>query len=494
MKLEKDQELVALNTTEEHSLTEQINVKLEKNVSVLGGVGLIVGSIIGSGIFLSPSSVLIKSGSIGLSLIVWVLSGFISLLGALCYGELGTSIPRSGAEHAYLLAAFGPIPAFLFSWTATLVIRPSAGAIIAMIFAQYVVEPFYKKEEKVPDYVIKLLSFFCIVLIATVNCLSVKLAVAIQNIFTFAKLSCVAMLIVIGFIELGKGNTTSFKDSFNGTTTDAGQLSLAFYFGLWAYDGWNSLNYVTEEMQNPSRQMPLAITISMVLVMGCYLLCNIAYIAVLGPIFIKSSSAVALDLGNRYLGVGKFVVPVLVGLSCFGAVNGLLFTSGRLVYVAARERHMPKFLAMIHVKRKTPLPSLIFTALISVLMLIPKASKFESLVGIFSFASWLFYGLCFLVLIFLRFKRKDLRRPYKVFLPIPVIMILVSICLTALPFYEDWLGSLVALFLIFLGVPVYYMFVKINIFEKFSICLNTPDFTTVLLKYGLAFPDDEPAL
>ena len=158
----KDQELVALNTVNEPDLTEQFNVKLEKNVSVLGGVGLIVGSIIGSGIFLSPSNVLIKSGSIGLSLIVWVLSGLISLLGALCYGELGTSIPRSGAEYAYLLEAFGPIPAFLFSWTATLVIRPSAGAIIAMIFAQYVVQPFYKNKETAPDYIIKLLAFFCI--------------------------------------------------------------------------------------------------------------------------------------------------------------------------------------------------------------------------------------------------------------------------------------------------------------------------------------------
>ena len=136
-------------------------MELEKSIGILGGVGLIVGTIIGSGIFLSPSSVFIKSGSIGLSLIIWIISGVISLLGALCYAELGTTIQRSGAEYAYLFEAFGPLAAFLFSWTGTLVIRPSAGAIITIIFGQYVSQPFYKEEEA-PEYIIKLTAFICI--------------------------------------------------------------------------------------------------------------------------------------------------------------------------------------------------------------------------------------------------------------------------------------------------------------------------------------------
>lgn len=146
----------------------------------------------------------------------------------------------------------------------------------------------------------------------------------------------------------------------------------------------------------------------------CYLLVNVAYITVLGASGILASSAVAVSIGDRYLGPVSWIIPVFVACSTFGAVNGLLFTSGRLVFVAARDGLMPPLLAMIHVKRFTPLPSLFFTTLISVIMLIPEASSFTSLVDFFSFAAWLFYGGTFAALLWLRYKRPDLKRPYKV--------------------------------------------------------------------------------
>ncbi|XP_057316623.1 b(0,+)-type amino acid transporter 1-like [Hydractinia symbiolongicarpus] len=469
-------------------------IQLQKTVTILGGVGIIVGSIIGSGIFLSPKGVLTYTGSLGLSLVVWVLCGIIALFGALCYAELGTAIPKSGAEYAYLFEAFGPIPAFLFSWTGTLVIRPSAAAIISMIFAEYVARPFYNDDQEVPVMVIKLLAFFCIAIITSINCVSVRWAVIIQNVFTYAKLTCVMILIVIGFIELGKGNTANFKNSFNDTTSDIRHISFAFYSGLWAYDGWNTLNYVTEEMKNPGRDMPIAIIISMVMVIGCYVLCNIAYISVLGKAGILKSPAVALELGNIYLGAGKFIIPILVGLSCFGAVNGLAFSSGRLVYVAARNGHMPRVLSMVHVKRQTPLPSLLFLALISLIMLIPDTAEFGTLIDFFSFASWLFYGACFVALIYLRFKRKDMERPYKVFLPIPFIMILFSIFLTVIPITDKPKGSAIALAMILAGLPAYLLFVHLDVLQYLpNSCKGCIEscFYSIQKAVGLAFPDNE---
>ena len=160
-------ELVSNNEIKEKSESDveiafnEIKPKLEKTVSVLGGIGLVVGSIIGSGIFLSPSDVYKSTGSIGLFLIVWVLCGIFALLGSLCYVELGTEIPLSGGEYSYLREAIGPISAFLFSWTSTLIIRPSAVAIISMIFAEYVSKPFYD-DGVVPTYVIKIAAFACI--------------------------------------------------------------------------------------------------------------------------------------------------------------------------------------------------------------------------------------------------------------------------------------------------------------------------------------------
>ena len=139
----------------------QVKGSLKKNVTLLNGVGLIVGSIIGSGIFISPKSVLENSGSIGLSLIVWFLCGVISFVGALCYSELGTTIPKSGGEYSYLYDVFGPVPAFLFSWTAVLVIRPAAVAGIAIVFGEYAVKPFYESCTP-PVWIMKLLAFVCI--------------------------------------------------------------------------------------------------------------------------------------------------------------------------------------------------------------------------------------------------------------------------------------------------------------------------------------------
>jgi len=319
------------------------------------------------------------------------------------------------------------------------------------------------------------------------------LAVYVQNVFTVAKLGCVIILIVIGFVELGKGNTGNFSNSFNGTNFDIGKISFGLYVGLWAYDGWNTLNYITEEMMNPSRDMPLTIIISMTIVISCYLLCNVAYVAVLGHVGIAASQTVALELGNAYLGGARFIIPVLVGLSCFGATNGLAFGSGRLIYVAARKGHMPRVLSMVQVSRSTPLPSLLFTALISFIMLIPKASEFELLIGFFSFASWVFYGTCFVALLYLRFRRKDLKRPYKVFIGIPILMVFVSIFLTVIPIYQKPTGSLYALLMILAGLPVYFIFVKYNVLQYLpTSCTSCTGRCVFAIQkaIGLSFPSD----
>jgi len=431
---------------------------LKKNVTLANGIGLIVGSIIGSGIFISPTSVLKNTESIGLSLIVWFLCGAISFMGALCYSELGTAIPKSGAEYSYLFDIFGPIPAFLFSWTAVLVIRPAAVAGIAVVFGEYVIKPFYEDCEP-PVYLMKLLAFLCIALITIVNCISVKAAVRMQDAFTYAKLICIAILVIIGIIELCKGHTQFFDNSFKGSSSDFSKIGLSFYMGLWAYDGWNTLNYVTEEMKKPARDLPLCLGISMTIVTGCYVLINIAYIAVLGKDGILASPAVALSVGNRYLGPMKWIIPVLVAASTFGAVNGCAFSNGRLAFAAAREGHLPSLLAMVQVKKFTPLPSLVFTSLVACLLLIPDASSFEFLVEIFSFASWAFYCSAFVGLLYLRWKKPELPRPYKVVIVAPIIMVAVALYLIITPFKTSPVGCLIALVMILLGLPVYYLFV-----------------------------------
>ncbi|KAK2553179.1 b0 [Acropora cervicornis] len=212
--------------------------------------------------------------------------------------------------------------------------------------------------------------------------------------------------------------------------------------------------------------MPRSIAIGISLTTVCYLVVNVAYITVLGKTGILESSAVAVSIGKLYLGPVHWIVPIFVACSTFGAVNGLLFTSGRLVYVAARDGLLPRLLAMIHVKRLTPLPSLFFTTLISVLMLIPDASSFSSLVDFFSFAAWLFYGATFAALLWLRRTQANVPRPYKVYIIVPIVMVLASIYLVVAPITTDPKGSLIALAIVLAGLPFYWLFVAKDILRN----------------------------
>ncbi|OWK50476.1 b(0,+)-type amino acid transporter 1 [Lonchura striata] len=218
---------------------------------------MIVGTIIGSGIFVSPKSVLANVEAVGPCLIIWAACGVLATLGALCFAELGTMITKSGGEYPYLMEAFGPIPAFLFSWTSLLVTKPSSFAIICLSFAEYASAPFYPGCDP-PQAVIKCLAAAAIVVITIVNSLSVKLGSYLQNFLTAAKMIIVTIIIVSGIVLLAQGKTDNFKDSFKGSKISVSSISLAFYNGLWAYDGWNQLNYITEELKNPYRLVYVA--------------------------------------------------------------------------------------------------------------------------------------------------------------------------------------------------------------------------------------------
>lgn len=246
-----------------------------------------------------------RTGTVGMSFIVWTGCGLLSLCGALAYAELGTMNTSSGAEYAYFMDAFGAPPAFLFSWTSTLVLKPAQMAIICLSFAQYAVEAFAAECDPPPE-VVKLVALLAIVLILLVNCYSVNLATGVQNVFTAGKLIAILVIVVGGSYKLLQGNTQHLQRPFeiidsslindeqNDWRAKIGRLATAFYTGLWAYDGWNNLNYVTEEIKNPSKNLPRSIMIGIPLVTLCYALINLSYLAVMSPLEMIASEAVAV--------------------------------------------------------------------------------------------------------------------------------------------------------------------------------------------------------
>ncbi|KAJ8412881.1 hypothetical protein AAFF_G00104630 [Aldrovandia affinis] len=209
---------------------------LQKEVGLISAICLIVGTMIGSGIFISPKSVLASMGAVGPCLSVWAACGVLATLGALCYAELGTMITKSGGEYPYLMEAYGDGMAYLYSWTTIMVLKPSSFAIIALSFAEYAATPFYPGCTP-PPVVTKCLAAASILLIVLVNCLSVKLASYVQNFFTVAKLFIILVIVVAGAVMLAQGNTEHLTNTFEGSSTSVGDIGLAFYNGLWAYDG-----------------------------------------------------------------------------------------------------------------------------------------------------------------------------------------------------------------------------------------------------------------
>uniref|UniRef100_A0A8C7RC06 b(0,+)-type amino acid transporter 1 n=1 Tax=Oncorhynchus mykiss TaxID=8022 RepID=A0A8C7RC06_ONCMY len=415
---------------------------LSLQVGLLSGICLIVGTMIGSGIFVSPKAVLLETGAVGPCLCVWAACGVLATLGALCYAELGTMITKSGGEYVYLMEAYGSVTAYLYSWSTIMVLQPSAFAIIALSFAEYTSTPFYPGCTP-PIVVTKCLAVVCIFLIVSVNCLSVKLASYVQNFFTAAKLLIILVIIVAGIVLLVQGNTENLSNPFEGASTSFGSIGLAFYNGLWAYDGWNQLNFITEELKNPNRNLPLAIIIGIPLVTLCYVLVNIAYFSAMTPTELLQSSAVAVTFGDRVLYPLSWVVPVFVVFSTFGAANGTCFTAGRLTYVAGREGHMVKILSYISLKRLTPSPALIFNFTL-----------------LWFFAQWGLYGLTALALIVMRFTRKELKRPVKCPMPIAVLVVIVSCYLVLAPIIDKpELEYLYCTIFILSGLLLYFPFV-----------------------------------
>ncbi|XP_072751675.1 Y+L amino acid transporter 2 [Anoplolepis gracilipes] len=431
-------------------------IKLQKELGLWDGVAIIVGIIVGAGIFVSPKGVLLNSGSVGLALIVWIFSGILSLIGALCYAELGTMIPRSGGDYAYISDAFGPLPAFLYLWVALFVLVPTGNAITALTFAQYILQPAWPGCEP-PYEAVRLLAAVITCLLTAINCYNVKWATRVQDFFTATKIFALLIIVGAGLVWLCDGHTENFQYPMAGTNTQPGYIALAVYSGLFSYSGWNYLNFVTEELKDPYKNLPKAICISLPLVTVIYVLANVAYFVVLTQDEILASNAVAVTFGDKLLGVMSWIIPFFVACSTFGALNGAIFASSRLFFVGARNGHLPTAIALINVRNLTPMPSLIFLCLISLILLIIK--DVYVLINYVSFVEALFTTFSVSGLLWLRYKKPDLHRPIKVFLLLPIIFFIICVFLVIFPCYVSPWEVGVGIIIILSGIPMYWIFI-----------------------------------
>ncbi|NXB55872.1 S7A13 protein, partial [Struthidea cinerea] len=436
---------------------ENAKMQLKRNIGYFDGVSFIIGSIVGAGIFVSPTGVLKHSLlNVGVALTIWTASGLVSLMGALCYAELGTALPFSGGEYSHIKRGLGSLPAFMFIWTSTFT-KPASNAARALLFAEYATQPFYGICPA-PDVLKKCLALAVLWSLGILNGLSVKMAAWVQTVFTLLKMMALSVIAVGGIVVLvarQKESLARFEDMFGSEIPNASEVAEAFFQGLYAYGGWWSLNYMAEEMKSPSRNIPLTVMTAVPAVIVFYLLVNVSYLTVLTPKEIVSSVAVAVTWADRVIPSVAWIIPLSVAVSIFGALNSSMFALGRLSYAGSQSGHLPVLISMLNVHSCTPAPAMIFSTTIASIFIIP--SDLITLTNYFGFSAWLMIGLTCASLIVLRYREPHLHRPYKVFLPVPFVMVAMSFFLVLAPIVWSPNMQYVYAFLFMLGSVIVYL-------------------------------------
>ncbi|KAJ6663911.1 hypothetical protein lerEdw1_008865 [Lerista edwardsae] len=443
-------------------------MQLKRTIGYFEGVSFIIGTIVGAGIFVSPTGVLKYSLlNVGVALIIWVACGVISLMGALCYAELGTALPFSGGEYSHIKRALGSPLAFVFMWTA-MFNKPASNAARALLFAEYATQPFYG-ECPAPKLLKKCLALAVLWFLGILNGRSVKMAAWVQTVFTVLKMMALSVIAVGGVVLLIRGrkeNTARFENAFSSEIPDAAQIAEAFFQGLYAYGGWWSLNYMAEEIKNPSRNIPLTVMTAVPSVTVFYLLVNVSYLTVLTPKEVVSSVAVAVTWADRVIPSVAWMIPISVAVSIFGALNSSMFTLGRLSYAGSQSGHLPSIISMLNIQYWTPAPAMIFSTVIASVFIIP--SDLIALTNYFGFSVWLMIGLTCASLIVLRYREPDLHRPYKVFLPVAFGMVAISLFLVLAPVvWSPKMQYIYASLFMLAGLLLYLPFVHLKIHFKF---------------------------
>ncbi|KAJ7329098.1 hypothetical protein JRQ81_015272 [Phrynocephalus forsythii] len=409
-------------------------VFLRKKITLLRAFSLLIGSMVGSGIFISPKGVLKNTGNVGLSLIVWFACGILSMFGALSYAELGTRITKSGGHYVYILETLGPLPGFLFLWAEYFAIRPANSAVVALAFGRYILEPFFAPCPA-PLSAVKLVALLGYYIVLILNSWSVTWSARLQTILSIIKLAALALIIVPGMMLLAQGRTENFRDAFDSQMVVLDKLPLAFYAGMFAYSGWYvfQTSFVREELVEPERNLPLAVIVSVITVIVGYMLTNVSYYTVLTAADVLASQAVAVSFARKAFQSLISVIPILVSLSCFGTMNGGIFTFSRTLFVASREGQWPPLFSMIHIHRHTPLPAvLLMFPLVTAMICV---GELYHLLNFFSFSRWLFIGLATLGLTVHRCRHPEILSSFKVMVDPVSISIGCAMVLSGFPVY-----------------------------------------------------------
>jgi APA family basic amino acid/polyamine antiporter len=457
-------------------------------------VMLVVGGVIGSGIFKKSSVMAAQLGSPELLLFVWILAGVITLFGALTNAEIASLIPETGGQYVYFERMYGPFFAFLYGWAIFAIIQCGSIAAVAYVFAEYSTQfvvlpqfpetiaawsfhvPFIGDITPFKEIGTKGVAAALIIVLTAVNYLGVRFGGLVQNVFTVAKVIAMLLLVLGAFLLPTGGSfanftTDSTKVQLSGLALFAG-IAAALNGAFWAYDGWNKLTYIAGEVKQAQRNIPLGLVWGMVIVTAIYLLMNLAYLWVLPIETMAKSRLVAATVAGKIFTNGGFWVAALVMLSTFGTTNAIILATARVYFSMAQKNVFPRFLGNVHPRFHTPAASLVVQGVWSVLLLF--SGTFDTLTDTLIFVTWIFYVAGAYGVFVMRKKMPEAPRAYKVpgYPVVPWLFILFAVTFLGFTFYNDMvtyreavaagkpalINSVFGVVLVLVGTPIYFFY------------------------------------
>ena len=449
------------------SATSRPDLARDLRLSHAGAI--VVGTIIGSGIFLVPQEMMLAVGSARIVYLAWFVGGLLSFFGALTYAELGAMKPQAGGEYVYVRDAYGPLAAFLYGWTWFLIAKPASIATVTTglvrTLATFPVLSFFSRPcFSAGSFSVawgQLVAIAATILITALNYIGIRKAGEFQFLFTLLKVAIILAIVAVGF-SYHAGTWANFSTSFPGAKGGLAGFFAALVAALWAYDGWNDLNMVAGEIRNPQRNIPLSLIWGVATVGALYILMNAAVQYVFPASAVASSQRPAADAVALVLGrTGATLVSIGIAVSMLVTLNGTTMSGARVPYAMSRDRYFFKALAEVHPRFHTPSTALVVQCVLSIVLLLGGGS-FRQFFSLAIFAEWLFYMIAGSTVFVLRWRDPQADRPYRVlgYPVVPGLFIAASAILLYYTFTDNVRYSAEGCLAILAGVPVFHFFAR----------------------------------
>ena len=463
----------------------ETNQQFKPSLGLLDATMIVAGSMIGSGIFIVSADITRNVGSAGWLIAVWLITGFMTLVAAISYGELSAMFPKAGGQYVYLKEAFNPLAGFLYGWSFFAVIQTATIAAVGVAFSKfagYFIPALELNDNNVlvqigslKIHTAQLVSILLIVFLSWVNTRGIKSGKLIQTTFTVVKLLSLFGLIIFGFLLAAKAEiwNANWQDAWSMTTRGAdgnviggiagsavmGAIAAAMVGSIFSSDAWNNVTFIAGEVRNPKRNIGLSLLLGTLIVTVIYVCANLMYISVLPLHDIASApqDRVAVSASNAIFGnIGTYVIAVMIMISTFGCNNGLILAGARVYYTMAKDGLFFKRTGTLN---KNDVPEFALWIQCAMASLLCLSGRYGDLLDMISFVVVLFYALTIAGIFILRTKRPDIERPYKAFgYPLlPAIYILMAIAFCGLLIFYKPVYAGIGLAIVLAGIPVYYI-------------------------------------